>query len=402
MRRSTTVRKAGPNEESSGPDRSTTRGADPGRLFDGVAGRHASWGRIAALSIAVAVIGAIVAWAATHAARDGAALAPMPEPRVVRVAPVDVIEEAHELRFPGTTRAVRRANLSFVVSGRLSERAVDLGDRVERGALLARLDPQPFRNEVRSAEAIVAEVDERLDQISRERHRLTRLHAVGVASERELERAKSSQEQLRASFALAESRLREARRLLAEATLVAPFDGTVTGVHREPGEFVQQGAVVLKLSGDDGLEIQIEVPESVASALAESQTARVSFPLTALPAAQARLTSVSRGTEGPGRLFPIVAELQPTPGVIPGMAGELSVRVSRGPQLAVPLASIVDPSGKHPYVFRVADGRVERVPVEVRTLVGERITVAGALRAGDEVVVAGHAVLLDRDPVQVR
>jgi multidrug efflux pump subunit AcrA (membrane-fusion protein) len=83
------------------------------------------------------------------------------------------------------------------------------------------------------------------------------------------------------------------------------------------------------------------------------------------------------------------------------MAGELIVRASRGPQLAVPLASIIDPSGKHPYVFRVADGRAERVPVEVRTLVGERITVVGALHAGDRVVVAGHAVLLDGDPVEV-
>jgi RND family efflux transporter MFP subunit len=358
--------------------------------------------RIAGVLIAVAAISVGVAWAATREARDAAVLTPDPEHRVVRVASVGVIEEAHELRFPGTTRAVQRANLSFVVSGRLSERAVDLGDRVERGTPLAQLDPQPFRNEVRSAEAVVAEVGARREQISRERDRLTLLHAGGVASKRELERASSSQDQLRASFALAESRLREARRLLAEATLIAPFDGTVARIHREPGEFVQEGAPILTLSGHDGLEIQVEVPESVASTLVEGQVATVSFPLAGVPAAPARLESVSQGTEGPGRLFPVVARLQPTPGAIPGMAGELIVRASRGPQLAVPLASIIDPSGKHPYVFRVADARAERVFVEVRTLVGDRVTVAGALQAGDRVVVAGHAILLDGDPVQVR
>jgi RND family efflux transporter MFP subunit len=391
-----------PGEGPSGPDRSTARGSSAGRLFAGIARERASPVRIAGVSIAVAAISAGLAWAATRAALDDAALEPALERRVVRVAPVGVIEEAHELRFPGTTRAVRRANLSFVVGGRLSERAVDLGDRVARGTPLARLDPQPFLNEVRSAEAVVAEVGARLEQISRDRHRLTRLRAGGVASEQELERTSSSQDQLRASVALAESRLREARRLLAEATLVAPFDGTVTAVHREPGEFVQEGAAVLAISGDDGFEIEVEVPESVASTLVEGQAATVSFPLAGVPAAPAWLKSVSRGTEGPGRLFPIVAQLQPTPGVIPGMAGELIVRASRGSHLAVPLASIIDPSGKHPYVFRVADGRAERVPVEVRTLVGERITVVGALQAGDRVVVAGHAVLLDGDPVEVR
>jgi RND family efflux transporter MFP subunit len=373
-----------------------------GRLFGGFARERSSPVRIASTSIIVAAIGAGVAWAATHAARNGADVAPAPEQRVVRVAPVGLIEEAQELRFPGTTQAVRRANLSFVVGGRLSERVVDLGDRVEGGTPLARLDPEPFLNEVRSAEAVVAEVGAQLEQISRDRDRLTRLHASGVASEQEVERASSSQEELRASSALARSRLHEARRRLAEATLLAPFDGTVTRVRWEPGEFVQKGAAVMTLLGDGGLEIQVEVPESVASTLVKGQAARVGFPLAGVPETPARLESVSRGTEGPGRLFPVVAQLQPTPGAIPGMAGELIVRASRGQQLAVPLASIVDPSGKHPYVFRVADGRAERIPVDVRTLVGERITVAGALQAGDRVVVAGHAVLLDGDPVQVR
>jgi multidrug efflux pump subunit AcrA (membrane-fusion protein) len=374
MRISTTDSLTPPSEPPSGPLRSKARRSSAGRRIAGIARERASPLRIAGVSIAVAAISAGLAWAVTHAARDGAALATAPERRVVRVAPVGVIEEAHELRFPGTMRAVRRANLSFVVGGRLSERAVDLGDRVERGAPLARLDPQPFLNEVRSAEAVVAEVGARLEQISRDRHRLTRLRAGGVASEQELERTSSSQDQLRASSA----------------------------VHREPGEFVQEGAAVLAISGDDGFEIEVEVPESVASTLVEGQAATVSFPLAGVPAAPAWLKSVSRGTEGPGRLFPIVAQLQPTPGVIPGMAGELIVRASRGSHLAVPLASIIDPSGKHPYVFRVADGRAERVPVEVRTLVGERITVVGALQAGDRVVVAGHAVLLDGDPVEVR
>jgi RND family efflux transporter MFP subunit len=389
-------------EKACGSGRSAAGESSRGGGFNLVAREHVSFARVGAVLLGVAAVAAGMTWAVTRATSHTAARAPAAESRAVRVAPVSIIEEAHELRLPGTTRAVKRANLSFVVGGRLIERAVDLGDRVEQGALLARLDPQPFRNEVRSAEAALAEVRVRLEQLERDHRRLTRLHAGGVASERNLEEATTSEGRFRASFELADSRLREARRQLVEASLVAPFEGTVTRVHLEPGEFAQKGAAVLTLSGDDALEIEVEVPESVASTLLEGQEAKVHFPLAAIPVAPARLKSVSRGTEGPGRLFPIVAELHPAPGLISGMAGELIVRTSSGSRLAVPLASIIDPSGKRPYVFRVRDGRAESVPVEVRTLVGDRITVAAALEPGDSVVVEGHVVLLDGDSVRLR
>jgi RND family efflux transporter MFP subunit len=320
----------------------------------------------------------------------------------VRVAPVTTLEAMHELSLPGTTRAVRRASLSFVVSGRLVERGVGVGERAKRGSVVGRLDPGPFRNEVQAAEAALAEVGARLEQTKRAHGRLTRLHQRGIASSRALEEAATSEEGLRAAWKLARSRRDEAHRRLTEAALVAPFDGTVTSVHLEPGEYAQVGASVISLSGDERLELEVEVPESVASAVAEGDGAQVRFPLATRPPLPARLRSVSRGAEGPGRLFSVVAELEAAPGLLPGMAAELVLRVGRGRRLAVPLASIIDPSGRHPYVFRVQQGRAMRVPVEVGTLVGDRITVTAALETGDAIVVAGHGVLLEGDPVEIR
>jgi RND family efflux transporter MFP subunit len=313
-----------------------------------------------------------------------------------------MIEEVHELRMPGTTRAVRRASLSFAVGGRLVERAVDIGSSFEQGAVLARLDPRSFENGVRSAEAARAEVRARLEQIERERRRLVRLHAQGAASRRRLEEAGALHEEARASHDLARARLAEARRQLGEAALVAPFDGAVTRVHLEPGEYAQAGVAIISVSGDGRLELEVEVPESFASSLAEGQEAHASFPMLGIAAVPARLKSVSRGAEGPGRLFPIVAELESRAGLLPGMAGELVIRSRTGLRLAVPLASIIDPSGKHPYVFRVSDGQAERVEVAVRSLVSDRVTVTAPLESGDPVVIAGHGGLLDGDLVEVR
>jgi membrane fusion protein (multidrug efflux system) len=160
--------------------------------------------------------------------------------------------------------------------------------------------------------------------------------------------------------------------------------------------------VVISLSGDGPLELEVEVPESVASSLVEGQEAQVGFPMLGISAVPARLTSVSPGADGPGRLFSIVAKLESNSGLLPGMAGELVIRPSGGLRLAVPLASIIDPSGKHPYVFQVRDGRAERVEVAVRTLVSDRVTVTAPLESGDSVVIAGHGVLLNGDLVEVR
>jgi RND family efflux transporter MFP subunit len=350
----------------------------------------------------VAVIAVLLTWAATRAGPTSSPIVSASQLRTVRAALVTTIEEVHELRMPGTARAVRRANLSFVVGGRLIERTVDVGSSVEQSAVLARLDPRPFENGVRSAEAAVAEVRARLEQIERDRRRLTRLHTEGAASRRRLEEVAASEDEARASLDLARSHLLEARRQLGEATLAAPFDGSVTRVHLEPGEYAQAGAAVIGVSGDGPLELEVEVPESVAARLVEGQEAHVSFPMLGISAVPARLTSVSRSADGPGRLFSIVAELESSSGLLPGMAGELVIRPSSGLRLAVPLASIIDPSGKHPYVFRVRDGHAERVEVAVRTLASDRVTVTAPLESGDSVVIAGHGVLLDGDLVEVR
>jgi RND family efflux transporter MFP subunit len=361
-----------------------------------------SLARVASGFLGLAVIAVLLTWVATGAGRTSPPVVPAPQPRTIRAALVTTIEEVDELRMPGTARAARRANLSFAVGGRLVERAVDLGSSVERGVALARLDPRPFESGVRSAQAALAEVRARLEQIERDRRRLTRLHARGAASRRRLEEVSASEDEARASLDLARSHLLEARRRLGEAALVAPFDGTVTRVHLEPGEYAQAGAAVISLSGDGPLELEVEVPESVASSLVEGQEARVTFPMLGISAVPARLTSVSRGAEGPGRLFPIVAEFASGSGLLPGVSGELVLRSSTGLRLAVPLASIIDPSGKRPYVFRVWDGRAERVEVAVRTLVGDRVTVTAPLESGDSVVIAGHGRLLDGDLVKVR
>ncbi len=326
----------------------------------------------------------------------------------VRVAEVEAATERRELRFSGTTRAARHSRLSFSLGGRLVERPVEVGDRVARGEVLARLDDREVRNAVATARGVLAEVRARRAQAERDLARVRRLVEAKAATEEELEKTRAGLDAMTAAEETARARLDEAERLLGETRLAAPYDGSVTEVRFEPGEYAGPGRPVVVLSGDGDLELEVEVPESVVPHVEEGREVEVIVPLLGRTVT-GEIDSVGRTAAGPGRLFPVVATLPEASGVVVGATAELALTLESDDALAVPVEAVVNPGGRRPALFRVveADGaaRVEKVHLEVGTLLGERVTVraedSGRLAPGDRVVVGGQRGLLDGEDVEI-
>lgn len=320
--------------------------------------------------------------------------------RSVRVAPVESGAATQALRFAGTVRSRDRASLAFTVGGRLARRVVELGDSVRRGEVLAVLDGREWQHAAASARASREEIAARLIQLERDAEREVRLLATRAATEEDVERARAAVDAVRASRDAALAREQEAERRLGEATLTAPWAGTVTEVRAEPGENVAAGEVVLVISGAGDLEVEIAVPEALVAALAPGTAVRVELPLRDQVLA-ASVRSVGRAAAGPGQLFPVVVALGEAIDVPPGSTAEVVIATGGAASLSVPLAAILNPGGARPAVFRLREGHAERVLVEVVSLTGERAVVRGPLAAGELVVVAGHTSLVDGDPVAV-
>lgn len=344
----------------------------------------------------------------------------------VRVATVAAATEAaaDRARFSGTVRSARRARLSFEVGGRLAERAVDIGDRVRSGQVLARLDAVELTNASAAAEAAAAEVRARLDQQIRERDRVEELFAANAATREEREQAGASVATLTAARDRADAQLAETRRRRSRAVLTAPYDGVVTDVPAEPGEYLPVGRTVLEISGDGRLEVEVGVPESMLAAvesLGEGARVEVALPFAgSSPDGRTvfgRLRSVGRSTAGPGRLYPVVVDLGIADGarVASGMAAEVllpsfgaadSASGQDGSLLTLPLDAVINPGGREPAVFvvREADGppTVERLAVEIRGWRDRHVlATAAGLAAGDRVVVAGQSALTPGGAVAV-
>ncbi|MBX2798857.1 MAG: hypothetical protein KTR31_14370, partial [Myxococcales bacterium] len=106
------------------------------------------------------------------------------------------------------------------------------------------------------------------------------------------------------------------------------------------------------------------------------------------------------GAAGPSGLLPIVVAVSDAR-AIAGLTAEVALQVPLPEGRTVPVSAVVDPVGAGPVVFVVREGAVQRVPVAVGVLLGDRVVVEGALAVGESVVVAGQPRLLPGDVVEV-
>jgi RND family efflux transporter MFP subunit len=347
------------------------------------------------LSVA-AVIGALPAELdPSPAERDSAV-------RVVRVASVEQSGNTRHVRIPGVTRSVRRAALAFTIAARVVERPVEIGDVVRAGQVVARLDANEYTLANRGAAATLAELDARLDQARRDEARVARLAVAKAATTEELEKVQAGTATLAAAREAALARVEETRRRLDEVTLRAPFDGTVTKVAIEPGEWASPGSTVVELSGRNGTEVRIEVSESMRSKINPGSAVQVDLPMSGTSVG-GTVSVISDAAVGSGWLFPVIVAIDGSEVVVPGMTAEVILSLEASSELTVPLSAVLDSGSREPSVFRIDDGVASRVVIRPGQLLGDRLTVHGAdLPAGAMVAVVGHTALVDGDRVEVR
>lgn len=356
--------------------------------------------RITTVVLGLAFLGtafALLAFHETPPSRQPASTSPE-----VRVDEVSAATTRMSIRYPGVTRARNRAVLSFPMAARLVGPRVEIGDHLQAGQAAARLDDRGPHHALQAARAALAEATVRLDQAQRNRARTERLVASKAATPEELENLSAGADAIQAARDAAAAQVAEAERAFSETTLRVPFAGTVTAVFVQPGEIVGAGTPVLEISGDGAVELRVEVPESGLADLQEGSSVAVELPFAGRGTLEGRIRSLARTATGPGRLFPVLVDLAPAPGLRAGLTAELVVERRQDEALTVPLKAVLDPGSSRPGVFVVREGRARHVPVSIGAIAGERIAVRGALATGERVIVAGHTRLSDGDPVEVR
>lgn len=211
----------------------------------------------------------------------------------------------------------------------------------------------------------------------------------------------------RAQLAQAESGLAAVRVQIRDATVTAPFNGTVTRRNVEPGETVSSSASsaspLLVLSQVDDVYVLLAVPARHRSELAPGQEAEVGVDGVPGRTFRGRVEMIEPTADAPSRTFGVKVRVPNPDGTLrPGMfaRGAIAVAVRRG-VLQIPDRAVIT-AASGPLVFVVRDGRAVRRSVALGTRQAGLVEVTSGLSDGDRVVVAGQEALTDQQPVTSR
>lgn len=302
--------------------------------------------------------------------------------------------------YTGAVAARTDSGLGFRVGGKIVERRVDPGDRVERGDTLLVLDGEDFELQLRAASSRLRAAESQLRQAQDDERRYRQLAADGAAAQRTLELATTSLRVARAEVAAARAETSQIENRRDYSTLLADGDGVITEVRVERGQVVAEGQLVVRLAHDGAREAVIDIPETQLARVADRARASalgnpehgVEATLRELSAAADPVTRTFRARyvlAGDGASFPIGST------VTVRLASEAASELSR-----VPIGALHDP-GQGAGVWRVgSDGRVHFAPVRVAELAQEHALVEGGVAAGDSVVALGAHLLHEGDLVR--
>ena len=168
----------------------------------------------------------------------------------------------------GTVEPIRRVEVKSQASGEILEMPVDLGDRVEQGDLLARIDPREEVNELEQARADLEQARAQLQVTSSRLERARALRDSGVVTAEELESAILEHANARSAHQRARTRLELAREQRADATVRAPLGGTIIEKQVEEGQIITStrdvtgGTTLLTMADLSEVQVRTLVDES--------------------------------------------------------------------------------------------------------------------------------------------
>jgi RND family efflux transporter MFP subunit len=314
-------------------------------------------------------------------------------------------------------RALQRSLLAAREEGWVTEVAHQEGERVEAGAVIARLHDARAQLDVHRAEAVLASAKARVAQhqadaekMNRDLNRIEELVSKGAGNERERDNARTDMNMTQARLdealadqADAEAALGLAKQRLEDMTVKAPFAGVVVAKRTEVGQWLMRGDPIVEIVAMDRMVVRLDVPERYIDQLRDTKRP-VQVRVPALGTTfEAAVTSIVPDADRMSRLFPVRAEMDnPEHRLRPGLSvvGLVPTGTTE-PTLTISKDAVRrDDAGE--FVFFVEGGVAAVARVETLFAVGDRLAVRSSrLTDGAQVVVRGNERLQPGMPVAV-
>jgi RND family efflux transporter MFP subunit len=330
----------------------------------------------------------IAAWSSKPAVKDPRLLPPRVEVFKAQAA------GANGRTFTGIVEARVQSDLGFRVAGKILERSVDVGQRVQKGQPLMRLDPKDLRLSAAAQQANVEAARAKYTQATADETRSAMLVKSGVISRREYDQDRAALDSAKAQFEAAEAQARVSNNSSEYAVLLADANGVIVRTLSEPGQVVSAGQTVIQLAHDGPREALINLPEGVRPDLGTTASARLYGQDQMY---QASLRQLSDAADPASRTFEARYVLEGEAASAPlgsTVTITLVTKPTSGTQsVLVPVGAVYD-RGSGPGVWIVDDkSEVKFRFVQIASIGQEEVVVSHGVDAGEKVVALGAHLL---------
>lgn len=298
----------------------------------------------------------------------------------------------------GSIAAWQEAVVSAETSGlRLTEVLVNVGDRVRKGQILAKLQSNTVEADLEQTRASLAEAQATLAEAKANADRVRQIENTGALSPQQSNQYLTAELTARARVEAIRAKIKSDQIRLSQTQITAPDDGTISARSATLGAVVQPGVELFRLIRRDRLEWRAELP---ATDLAKIQ-----------PGMSASITTAGNNKiQGKVRMVAPTVETQTRNGLVyidlisngeakAGMFARGEIEVSRAKVLIVPQSALLLRDG-FSYVYRVGkDSRVIQTKVGTGARSGNQIAILSGLEMGTPLVNTGVGFLSDGDQV---
>lgn len=299
-------------------------------------------------------------------------------PIKVRTALVDSQTWPIQWQGPAEIGAEQALTLKTEVAGRIKTLNLKEGQKVKTGQLLIELDDSLLQ-----AELAQQELEQQLT--AKEFKRQQQLHAREATTQQSLDEAEGRWQLAQAKKVLIERQQQKTR-------ILAPFDGTLAFRQVSLGDYVSPGQALIDLVDTEHLWLEARLPQHWLSRLKLGQQVEFTADLLDQPVIS-KIDRIAPAIAAIDRAIPIRAKVEnPDQKLKAGLFGRAEIRLTEQTALTVPeLAILTEPQG--PAVFRIEQGKVEKVRIRRGENRAGQVQVLSGLDAKQRVVLAPPARL---------
>lgn len=324
------------------------------------------------------------------------------QPPAVKILKIAASNKDSQYVYAGVVQPRYKSQLAFQVGGKIVKKNVEVGDKVEQGAVLMELDSRDIEQVVKNNTALVSSAESKYKLAEDNLKRYEQLYKGGFASQAEYDNYVNADSTAKDALDQANTAYTQSMNQMDYCKLRADKSGVIGSIDAEEGQVVASGQKIVTLIQNNELEVEINVPENRIDQLKSAKEINMDF--WALPdvKVKGKVREVSPVANDASRTYMVrISLINPPSNIKIGMSSNVSISDNNSSsKIWIPLAAVYQKDSS-PSVWVVKENKVALKSITIEDLSSDQVTVTSGLNEGDVVVAAGVTKLRQGEKVRI-